>query len=307
VRARAAVPALVAAALAAAAPAHGKLLAHARFPAAMAPLRGGGLVYGELTTGRIWKLSKRGHRSKHPIARIRHVSHEGLRGLLGLAVDKHGRVFADWTGTDGVIHVAKVAPGRQRAVWSPGSDGEEANGGRLAFGPDGRLIVSVGDRDRSVQPGPTGPIGPAFPGFSGGIYSVDPNRGPSQTARLLAGGFFNPFGLAVTPSGDIWATDNAITPDTDLIARVHDGTAQPFAYMAHTAPSGLAAIDDGTLAVCGFVSQRLDRFLIAADGTAHVAPPPAPPIATGCELGVIRLSDGRLAYASRSKISVVSP
>jgi hypothetical protein len=300
---RAATLAIVAGALSAA-PAHGKLLAHAKFPAAMAPLRNGGLVYGELMTGRIWKLSNTGHRAKRPLARIHGIATEGLRGLLGLAVDRRGRVFADWTGHDGIIHVAQVAPGKQRAVWSPGHDGEEANGGRLAFGKDGRLIVSVGDRDRSVQPGPTGPIGPAFPGFSGGIFSVDPDGGPSQTPQLLAPGFFNPFGLAVTPSGDVWATDNAITPDTDLIARVHDGTAEPFAYMAHTAPSGLAAIDDHTLAVCGFVSRRLDRFVVADDGTAHVADPP---IAQGCSIGVIRLADGRLAYASQMKISVVRP
>jgi glucose/arabinose dehydrogenase len=303
-RARATAIALVVAGVLSAAPAHGKLLARANFPAAMAPLRGGGLVYGELTTGRIWKLSKAGHRSKHPIARVRHLSTEGLRGLLGLAVDKRGRVFADWTGSDGMIHVAKVAPGRRRAVWNPGADGEEANGGRLAFGKDGRLVVSVGDRDHSIQPGPDGPIGPAFPGFSGGIYSVSPNGPASQTARTLATGFFNPFGLAVTPAGDVWATDNAITPDTDLIARVHDGTAQPFAYMAHTAPSGLAAIDDHTLAVCGFVSRRLDRFTVAADGTAHVD---GPPIAQDCSIGVIRLSDGRLAYATETKISLVKP
>jgi glucose/arabinose dehydrogenase len=304
VSARVAALAVVASLLGAAAPAQGKLLAHAKFPAAMAPIRGGGLIYGELTTGRIWRLSKTGHRSRHPIARVRHVATDGLRGLLGLAVDKRGRVFADWTGTDGTIHVAKIAPGKQRAVWSPGDDGEEANGGRLAFGKDGRLIVSVGDRDRSIQPGPTGPLGPLFPGFSGGIFSIDPNGSPSQTPRTLAPGFFNPFGLAVTPSGAVWATDNAITPDTDVIARVHDGAAEPFAYMAHTAPSGLAAIDDRTLAVCGFVSQRLDRFAVADDGTAHVS---GPPIAQGCTVGVIRLTSGRLAYATETKISVVKP
>lgn len=289
-----------------ASPADGKLLALANFPAAMAPLPGGGLIYGELTTGKIWKLSKKGHRSKHPIARVRHVASEGLQGLLGLAVDKHGHVFADWTGTDGIIHVAQVAPGKQRAVWSPGHDGEEANGGRLAFGKDGRLIVSVGDRDRSVHFDPTlnAPVGPPFPGFSGGIYSVDPKGPPTQTARTLAPGFFNPFGLAVTRSGNVWATDNAITPDTDVIAQVHDGTAEPFAYMAHTAPSGLAAIDDRTLAVCGFVSRRLDRFAVADDGTAHVS---GPPIAQDCTVGVIRLTDGRLAYATETKISVVRP
>jgi glucose/arabinose dehydrogenase len=295
------VAALLLATLVATPYAHAKFPRRANFPAAMAALPGGGLIYGELTTGRIWKLSKTGHRSKHPLVRIRHIASEGLQGLLGLAVDKRGRIFADWTGTDGRIHVAKVAPGKRRAVWNAGPDGQEANGGRLAFTQDGRLLVSVGDRDRSVQSGPMGPIGPVFPGFTGGIYSVNPNGPATQTPTTLAPGFFNPFGLAITPSGDVWATDNAITPDTDLIARVHDGTAEPFAYMAHTAPSGLAAIDDHTLAVCGYVSRRLDRFAVAADGTAHVS---GPPIAQDCSVGVIRLSDGRLAYATETGISV---
>jgi Glucose / Sorbosone dehydrogenase len=294
----------VAALIAAAPAAHAKLLTKANFAAAMAPLPHGALVYGELSSGRIWKVSKSGHRSQHPLARIRHINSQGLRGLLGLAVDRRGRIFADWTGSDGIIHVAKVWPGKRRAVWSPGHDGEEANGGRLAFGKDGRLIVTVGDRDHSVTLGPDGPLGPPFPGFSGGIYSLNPDAPPSQTPQLLAPGFFNPFGLAVTPSGDIWATDNAITPDTDLIARVHDGSAEPFAYIPHTAPSGLAAIDDHTFAVCGFVSARLDRYTVAADGTAHLD---GPPIATSCAIGVIRLSDGRLAYATETAILTTRP
>jgi hypothetical protein len=290
--------------IAAAPAADAKLLVRANFPAAMAPLPHGELIYGELASGRIWKVSKSGHRSRRPLTRIRHINSEGLRGLLGLAVDRRGRIFADWTGNDGLIHVAKVWPGKRHAIWSPGRDGQEANGGRLAFGKDGRLIVTVGDRDHSVTLGPDGPSGPAFPGFSGGIYSLDPDGSPSQTPQLLAPGFFNPFGLAVTPSGDVWATDNAITPDTDLITRVHDGTAEPFAYIQHTAPSGLAAIDDHTLAMCGFVSTRLDRYVVGADGTAQIS---GPPIAPSCAVGVIRLSDGRLAYATESKIFTIRP
>ena len=51
-------------------------------------------------------------------------------------------------------------------------------------------------------------------------------------------------------------------------------------------------------------SRRLDRFTVAADGTAHVS---GPPIAQDCTIGVIRLSDGRLAYATENAISVTRP
>src|SRR3954454_1131409 len=164
-------------------------IVRANFPSALAALPHGGLVYGELASGLVWRVSSSGQRSRRPVASV-NVSTFGLRGLLGLAVDRRGRIFADWTGTDHRIHVAQVAPGRTRQVWSPGVDGQEANGGRLAFGRDGRLIVSVGDRDRSTQPGPpdSPPIGPAFPGFSGGIYSLDPDGPPSQSPTLLASG-----------------------------------------------------------------------------------------------------------------------
>jgi hypothetical protein len=298
VRARRLVLAVVAALLTAA-PAQAKLLAVAPMPAAMAPTPDGGLVYGELASGRIYKLSRSGHRARRPRARVR-VATNGLRGLLGLAVDGRGRIFADWTGRDRLIHVAQVWPGRAREVWSPGRHHSEANGGRLAFAPGGRLIVTVGDGDRSLQ----GDVPPVFPHFSGGIYSVDPDAGPDQAPVTLASGYFNPFGLAITPSGDIWTTDNAITPTTDLIARVHDGTPEPFRYMSHAAPSGLAAIDDMTLAVCGYASRRLDRFAIGPDGTARRV---GKPIARDCEVGVIRLADGRLAYANTFSINVVRP
>ena len=111
----------------------GRLLIRAKTAAALAPLPGGGLVYGELTSGRIWRVSADGRRSRRPVARVS-VSANGLRGLLGLAVDSRGRVFADWTGMDHRIHVAQVAPGPRRAIWSPGADADEANVRRTTDG-----------------------------------------------------------------------------------------------------------------------------------------------------------------------------
>src|SRR3954451_11450689 len=100
-RARAAAVMLLAGLAAAAGPADAKLLTQANFPAAMAPLPGGGLIYGELTTGKIWKLSKKGHRSKHPIARLPPVASGGPAGLLGAPVEKPRPGFCGRTGTDG--------------------------------------------------------------------------------------------------------------------------------------------------------------------------------------------------------------
>ncbi len=61
--------------------------------AALAPLPGGGLRYGELRSGRI-----RDRGSARVLARVP-VLTGGQRGLLGLAVDR-GRTFAAFTARD---------------------------------------------------------------------------------------------------------------------------------------------------------------------------------------------------------------
>src|SRR4051794_20235070 len=72
------------------------LLLRAKMPAAMAPLARGRSRLRELRSGRIWRVSAGGHRGRRVVARVA-VSTRGLRGLLGLAADARGRIFADWT------------------------------------------------------------------------------------------------------------------------------------------------------------------------------------------------------------------
>ena len=283
---------------------HAKLLVHAKFPAAMAPLRGGGLVYGELTSGRIWKVSKKGHRGKHPIARIPHVASEGLRGLLGLAADRRGRVFADWTGTDGMI---LCRPGRARQAAGRLESRRRRRGGQRR--PPGVRQGRPADRDRRRPR----PLDPARAG-----RAPRPRVPRLQRRHLLAG----PEPRPVTDTEDagarvlqpVRARRDAVRRRVGDRQRDHprhrpdrarprrDGGAVRV-HRTHGAVR-LAAIDDHTLAVCGFVSRRLDRYAVAADGTAHLS---GPPIAQDCTIGVIRLRDGRLAYASENRISVVKP
>ncbi len=52
------------------------------------------------------------------------------------------------------------------------------------------------------------------------------------------------------------------------------------------------------------VDHLIDQTSPDDDGTAHVS---GPPIAQGCTVGVIRLTSGRLAYATESRIFVVKP
>jgi glucose/arabinose dehydrogenase len=290
--------------LAAPASAASQRLLTARFPAAMAALPNGGLVYGELETGRIWSVSAKGKRARLPLARVL-VSTNGLKGLLGLAVRRQG-VFAAFTSSkEHRLLVEQVAPGRARVVWRGPATAGEANGGRIAFAKDGRLLVSLGDRDRSVRPDAQGnPIVPPWPGFSGRIISLDPAGVSSQAPVELARGWFNPFSLAVTPSGAVWVADNSIGDDEHL-ARADLGPQPASAIkLPHMAPAGMVATSDTDLYLCGFVSRRLDHYVVGADGLPVRRPNP---IVRDCSVGVIALRDGRLAYATETQIRVVRP
>jgi glucose/arabinose dehydrogenase len=281
-----------------------KRLLKADFPAAMAAWPSGGLVYGELGTGRIWRVTATGHRGSKPLAQVR-VSTDGLKGLLGLAVDAHGAVFAAYTTkTNQHLVVDRVFPGNRIRVWLGPTAGDEANGGRLAFAHDGRLLVVTGDRDRSIRVNRTGdPIVPTWPGFGGEILSLDPAGPRAQTPVVLSHGFFNPFGLAVTPSGAVWATDNSIGDDEHLFRGDQAPATAPAVKLPQVAPAGLAVIGENDLYVCGFSSGRLDHYRVGADGR----PKRAGRVAGACQIGVTLLVDGRLAYANQNEIRVLAP
>lgn len=69
-----------------------------------------------------------------------------------------------------------------------------------------------------------------------------------------------------------------------------------------TAPSGLVALPNGDLALCGVVSGTLDRYRYESGGHWKRIGT----IATGCRYGAVLINGGRLAYAERQAIRVVS-
>jgi hypothetical protein len=66
----------------------------------------------------------------------------------------------------------------------------------------------------------------------------------------------------------------------------------------------LAAISESELAICGFVSRRLDVYDVGGSDRARRAPSP---LARDCGIGVIRLADTMLAYADETTIRFVTP
>ncbi len=73
--------------------------------------------------------------------------------------------------------------------------------------------------------------------------------------------------------------------------------------MGKIAPSGVAALGDRSLAICGVVSGRLDRYDYDAAQKIWTR---GLELDDDCRYGVTRLSDGRLAVAGSRGIRVIA-
>ena len=261
--------------------------------AAMVALPGGGLRFGERLTGQIREVDPGGRLLPQPVATVT-VSTGGQRGLLGLAIDATGRTFAAWTRPDRRLVVGQVAPGPERLVWLGPETTRLANGGHLVVTPDSDLVVGIGNlQARARVSDPNAP--------NGKLLRLDPDGTADQLPDVISSGWNNPFAFTFTPSGALWVADNAGRGQAERLAR-GDVAGQPTSVTplrGTLAPSGLAAIDDDNLALCGFVSRRLDAYDVARAGRARRS---TLPLATNCAIGVIRLADGSLAYANRTSI-----
>jgi glucose/arabinose dehydrogenase len=256
---------------------------------AMVPLPGGGLMYGERTTGRIIEAGG-------GVAATVDVASNGQRGLLGLARYPDGRIFASWTRRDGRIVVGLVAPLPRRLVWLGPHSVRIANGGHLVRAPDGSLVIGIGDLQ---DPGAVSDRNEP----NGKLLRLDADGPPDQRPETISYGWNNPFAFTFTPSGKLWLADNAPGKQRERLLRA-DPTG-PAAYLpAHTAPSGLAALDDDALVMCGYATKVLQRYRIGANGLAR---PEGGPIARDCRFGVVALTDGRVAYSTGTSIKTLRP
>ena len=267
--------------------------------AAMAPLPGGGFLWGDRVTGEIRRVDAAGRPTGGVVARVA-VATANLHGLLGLARAPGGRVFAAWTDTADRLTVGQVAPGPTRVIWRAPAFSRFDVGGHLAVTPQGWLLLGVG---AGVLHAPTG--APARP--TGGLLLLRPDRGPGQAPAVLSTGWNNPFAFAYTPGGRLWVADNVPGTRGERLARGDlDGRPTHVTPLPPgTAPSGLAAVADNRLVVCGFQSHLLQAFRITSGQRAVAV---GAPIARNCWIGVIRLADGRLAYAGPgATVTVISP
>ena len=153
------------------------------------------------------------------------TSTSGERGLLGLAIspsfDKDHFIYAFYSRADDLT--------RQRVVRWLDRGGTGVNvttivenlpagsdcchkGGRIAFGPDGKLYVTVGENHMAAEAQSTASLrGKILRYNPDGSVPADNPFGPGNPVWAI--GLRNPFGLAFSSDGTLLVTDNGPSGD----------------------------------------------------------------------------------------------
>lgn len=180
-----------------------------KVPWGLAFLPGGDALVSERATGRILRIPGRGGRAKK-VMTITGLDPAGIEGgLLGLAVSprysKDHLVFAYvTTATDNRIVRFRLG-GAVKPIFTGIARGRFHDGGRLSFGPDGKLYASVGDATRGSRAqdlsSPNGKILRMTPG------GAVPGDNPFAGSRVWSLGHRNVQGFAWDGGGRLWATE----------------------------------------------------------------------------------------------------
>ncbi|MEA2295889.1 MAG: hypothetical protein QOE86_3528 [Solirubrobacteraceae bacterium] len=178
-------------------------------PWGIAFLPGGSALVSERTTGRIYRIP-RGGGSKRLVMTVPGVdTGAGEGGLLGLAVSPRyssdGLVYAYFT-TAGDNRIARFRlGGALDPVLTGLRRGFIHDGGRIAFGPDGKLYAGVGEtgnpalaQNRSALNGKILRLNP-----DGSVPAGNPFKG----SLVWSYGHRNVQGLAWDRNGRLWATE----------------------------------------------------------------------------------------------------
>jgi glucose/arabinose dehydrogenase len=179
-----------------------------RVPWGIAFLPDRSALVSERVTGRIWRISPNG--SKRVVMRVPGVdTNAGEGGLLGLAVSPNyarDRLVYAYTTTARDNRIVRFRlGGRSRAIVTGIRRGVIHNGGRIAFGPDGKLYAGVGEtgdkglaQNRRAQNGKILRMNP-----NGSVPSDNPFKG----SRVWSWGHRNVQGLAWDSANRLWATE----------------------------------------------------------------------------------------------------
>jgi glucose/arabinose dehydrogenase len=199
------------------------------FPAAFTVTPDGSrILFGERYTGRISRLNPATGVST-PFFTVPNMATAGDQGLLGLALHPSyptdGRVWAfvtrEVSGTARNQLLRIRADGSGFAVLRTFPTATSRDGGRIMFGPDGMLYVTVGD---NASPG----LAQNLASLAGKVMRLNsdgtvPSNNPSAGSPVIAYGFRNSFGFTFDPqNGRLWATDNGphCNDEVNLVPRL---------------------------------------------------------------------------------------
>ena len=309
----------------------------AAWPVALAAAQDGRLFFAELLTGNI-RVLQDGQVLTRPFATLEDVSNHAESGLLGLALHpdfpQTPYVYAMYVVDD----PATGFPTGQRVVRFRDVDnvGQDYtvildnlpatkvvfhNGGRIAFGPDGKLYISIGDTDvPELAQDPTR--------LEGSIqrYNPDgsiPDDNPIPGSPVYATGLRNVFGLAFQPeTGDLYATENGpggfdevnkIEPGRNYGWPIHmgmtvtEGFANPIAVFGlypepPIGPTGVTIVPDrpDLLLFCAYHGFALRALQLS--GPDYTAVESTAVLSNNCALDITYTDDGWLYYTSVSAI-----
>ena len=166
-------------------------------------------------------------------------------GLLGVAVDpdfpEEPWIYAYYTGTDVRNHLVRIRAEGDRGTeiqtlldLLPATAGWH-NGGDLAFGPDGKLYVAVGDGHDGARAQDPDDLGGRILRLNpDGSTPEDNPLGPDNPTFAL--GIRNSFGLCFDPeTGELWETENGPN-EWDEINLIRPGG--NYGWPEHLGPGG---------------------------------------------------------------------
>jgi glucose/arabinose dehydrogenase len=185
-------------------------------PWSVIPLDGGGALISERDNARILELTGSGDvREVGPVPGVRPGGEGGLLGiaLLGEPGDPDAWLYAHFTsGPDNRVvrmpltgQPGSLAIGEPEVLLTGLVAAGTHNGGRIKFGPDGMLYVTVGDaqmRDRAQDP----------EALAGKILRITPEGdvppdNPFDGSPVWSYGHRNPQGIAWDEAGRLWASE----------------------------------------------------------------------------------------------------
>lgn len=262
-------------------------------PWGLVTLPDGGVLYSRRDAQDIVRVTASGQRTS--LGKVPGVvGSNGEGGLLGLAVSPN------FPGSDPWLYIYHTTSTDNRIVRIPYRNGvlETAsrqvlltgiarnkyhNGGRLRYGPDGKLYAATGDGQNENTAQNTSTL-------AGKILRINPDGSiPSDNPfgnAVWSYGHRNPQGLAFDSQGRLWAQEfgNSLQDETNLIVKggnygwpycegriLHVGTgcttpgiiAPKYTYPTHEGScSGIAIVRD-TLYVACLRGQRMYRFTIS--------------------------------------------